>query len=297
MSSNCATCGRAKFYCVCGSPWGGIAGRTAWLYEIIAVLAVLWTTGCGGAFGVDPPDGAADAAPDVILGDHGDSGDAGAHPDAADAGCCCNPPGTHPEPVCGAACKCVEQDGTCCLDTADSGTDSGADGSSDAAQDAPACTCVDDLSNVGNGDFAIAFTIATTMQPVQPGYGALLNQRATCDATKPGWDVWLNHDGTVTVQVYDGSNIFDNVSTTAIVNDGTQHRVIIDRRASGTKFDISIDGTVEHFSNASVEWLTGVLANLDTGIEPVCSGNMAEPSEPLTGLINKVCIAVACVPQ
>ncbi len=169
----------------------------------------------------------------------------------------------------------------------------------DVAPDAPACTCVDDLSGVGLGDFAIGFTITTTMHPTPPGYGALLNQHATCDSQHAGWDVWLNgggDDGTVELQVYDGSAVFDSDNTPQSVNDGSPHRVVLARRNAGATMTFYVDG-VASTRGVPAEALGGTLAPLLTGTDPVCSANGAQPSEPLVGMLSGVCITAGdCLP-
>lgn len=154
----------------------------------------------------------------------------------------------------------------------------------------PTCTCTGDLSGVGLGDFTVAFTLATTSQPASPGYMALLNQRSTCTAATPGWDVWMSPAGTVWVEVFSGGNVFDNVQSAAVLNDGQEHRVVITRLQHGSLFQIEIDGKVSGYPGAPLEALTGKLAPLATGTDTTCTANAGQPAYPLSGLLTKVCV-------
>jgi hypothetical protein len=82
-----------------------LAHRFIVRFGLSVVLASLF--GCGAA--IESPPTCDDAGHEDAGNDAPD-----ATPDAReDAGCCCNPIGTHPMPVCGAACVCVTDAGTC----------------------------------------------------------------------------------------------------------------------------------------------------------------------------------------
>ena len=169
------------------------------------------------------------------------------------------------------------------------GNDAGDSGSAADADGGPSCTCTGDLSNVGLGDFEIAFTVATTAWPVAPGYMAILNQRSECDPNKAGWDVGMNANGTLSIQVFDGSNVYDNEQSASAINDGQEHRVRLSR-VGGATIRISIDGALQTFAGLPVETLAGTLATLQTGVDPTCASSGSRPAEPLAGVLTMVCV-------
>lgn len=93
-----------------------------------------------------------------------------------------------------------------------------------------------DLSNVGAGDFRIAFRIATK----QTGWAALMNQRTEC-AYGMFWDLRQSGSGTLMLEL-DGSgvNTYETLESTIAVNDGKSHEVLV-ARSSGT-LAIEVDG-------------------------------------------------------
>jgi len=103
----------------------------------------------------------------------------------------------------------------------------------DAATDADAASCVTDLSDVGTGDFLIAFTLTTTALGLTI---PIVSQRAGCGS--PFWDVSLRPNGIV-VAATDSSF----VEASSPVNDGTPHHIII-TRASG-QLSYSDNGTTQ----------------------------------------------------
>jgi hypothetical protein len=223
------------------------------MIRILCLFLGLLVTACGGAaFSFEPADLAKDAAP---------SDDAASAVEAA--------------PAVDAAPDAVTADVTPTSDVAEAGS---------------TCGCSNDLSNVGVGDFRIAFTIATTASPVAPGFMALVNQRSLCNPTHSGWDVWLSPAGTIWVEVYDGTNVFDNVQSAVVINDGLEHRIVIQRSQKGTLFQITIDGATLGYPGAPVEALSGSLALLSVGTDPTCASNAGQPSEPFVGALTAVCV-------
>ena len=179
--------------------------------------------------------------------------------------------------------------GTDAPEPREAAVDGGEGGVLEASADAPAPICLTTLSGVGDGDFTVSFTLATTMRPAAPGYGAILDQRLSCDSQHSGWAVWLTPSGTISVQIYDGSNVFDDVATAIAVNDGAEHAVRVERRGSGATLRVVTDGTAQDFTGQAPMML-GTMAPLQTGADPLCMGNSAQPSETFVGLIDSVCL-------
>jgi hypothetical protein len=155
------------------------------------------------------------------------------------------------------------------------------------------CECVSDLSNIGLGDFAIAFTITTTSTVPM----AILNQE-TCTGYPSEWTVntgtngaYNPNEGVVYLQVHQqGINVFDDLSTQYLVNDGVPHRVVLSRSDNGTQFSLTVDGKGTPYDNIKALSL-GQLAPLATGSD-VC-----DTTAPLSGSLMNVCIAIGCVPN
>jgi hypothetical protein len=169
----------------------------------------------------------------------------------------------------------------------EAGADAPVDAASADAADAHSCPCGSDLSNVGLGDFSIAFSLTTASTSPM----ALLNQRATCDQAHSYWDVhtgtngaYSASEGVIYIEVGDGTNVFDDVSTQRTVNDGQPHRIVIERTTGGTYFTLSVDGVGAPQGVAPTDPLTGTLPVLQTGTD-VCMAN-----GPVAGTISEVCI-------
>jgi hypothetical protein len=171
-----------------------------------------------------------------------------------------------------------------------SASDSGTESSTDSPQ-LPPCACAQDLSNVGLGDFTIALTATLTSLPTAPGYFPLASQRRTCDAGNPGWEISVTSDGRLAVQVYDGDHVFDDAAAAFQLVDGAAHRVVVRRRLAGTEIDVGVDGAEQRFLRQAPEDLSGALAGMLSGVEPVCTLNAAAPSEPVAGVVTALCVA------
>lgn len=114
------------------------------------------------------------------------------------------------------------------------------DGAAEAAlgADGGSAACLQDLSNVGTGDFRVDFTITMQVLPAAgwPGTVALVGQRTSpsgsmnCDPTAPHWEVILSSGGGVETGLGDGTHAA-GVEAGNGVADGMPHRVSVVRRA------------------------------------------------------------------
>ncbi len=152
-----------------------------------------------------------------------------------------------------------------------------------------ATACVSDLSNLGSGDFQIAFTIQTT----QIGQFAIANQRASC-STGTAWDLRVNQ-GFLLFEVGDpvDGGLSTELTGCAKLNDGHQHHVLV-QRAGGTLADY-VDGIADAHSVASSTSF-GALPPL-TIRNDVCVGvDGTQKFDASIGTINGFCIALAASP-
>jgi hypothetical protein len=161
------------------------------------------------------------------------------------------------------------------------GSDARSDGptASDAAPEGgPSCT--GDLSNIGTGDFRIAFSLSSTLA----SSAAILNQRSVC-GHGVFWDVRLGgtNGSAIRVETDDGTNYTDLNSVGTAVNDGKTHNVVV-TRVAGT-LAIAIDGAASG-SSASNSAL-GQLALLVTGTD-VCVGQLG--CVAFAGTLSNVCV-------
>jgi hypothetical protein len=243
------------------------------LFSALALLA-----GCGGsAFTTGNPAGSIDSADDGKAPLEAQPAEDGGAPEAAipaeDGGGDAGKLG-HPE---------AQADST----RPEAGVpEAGGEGGDAGPDAAPSCPCVSDLSGIGLGDFTIAFTIQTNSTTPM----AILNQRGSC-GSQPYWDVHTGtngvfsaSEGVVYIEVGDGSNIFDDVSTQKVVNDGQPHHVTIERTDGGTYFTLTVDGVGTAQGIAPLDPLTGTLPTLSTGTD-VCTSN-----GPIAGELTDVCI-------
>jgi hypothetical protein len=100
--------------------------------------------------------------------------------------------------------------------------------------------CLTDLSNVGAGDFHIAFTLTATVSGVVLD---LLNQGTVCQGSSPAWDVAVGPSGSIEGSTFDGTAIV-SLHTTTTVNDGAPHHVVY-ARTSGVLW-ASTDGVADN---------------------------------------------------
>jgi hypothetical protein len=151
-------------------------------------------------------------------------------------------------------------------------------GSIDVPQEAAVCD--GDLSNIGTGDFRVAFEVTTT----QTGWVALANQRAECDPSV-FWDVRMD-DGVVYVEVDDIAHYIALASTGPKINDGAPHAIVV-VRASGT-LTVYVDGGAagSGVSGASL----GPLPALKLGTD-ICVGAVGDSTVALVGEITNACVS------
>ncbi len=116
------------------------------------------------------------------------------------------------------------------------------------------------LSNIGANDFRVSFTISTA----QAGLVAVVEQRATCSHGM-FWGVRMRA-GYIAAETDDGVR-YSEVTSTAKVNDGAPHHVVVER-SSGT-LGVTVDGVLS--SSAPSATILGQLSPLTTGTDP-CVG-------------------------
>jgi hypothetical protein len=143
--------------------------------------------------------------------------------------------------------------------------------------------CGDDLSNIGGGDFRIAFTLQTTMQ----GAVALLNQRAVCDHGGL-WDIHLSffNPGGIDLETDDGRH-YSLLSNVTVVNDGLSHQIVVTRLAGA--LGIAVDGDSSGVIDrrlASSPAIFAELSPLRRGLD-VC---LVNGIQTLMGRIDDICI-------
>ncbi len=135
--------------------------------------------------------------------------------------------------------------------------------------------CTSDLSNLGTGDFHIFFSVQT----LQTGQTALLNQQSSCGAGT-FWDVRAQNGALLIETGQGGTNATLTTSATTTINDAQIHNVTIERVA-GTLSAFIDDVAVG--SKASPAFL-GALAALRVGTD-VCA-----TASPFAGTISNLCI-------
>jgi hypothetical protein len=165
------------------------------------------------------------------------------------------------------------------------GPETQAEASADASTDVAPPTCVTDLSNVGTGDFQIAFTLTTTETVTTL---ALVNQRTGCDETSSFWDVTISNTGGIVFATDDGSAAsYAFVEAGNSINDGNPHHVVVSRTTAGIA--LSADGTAVS-STTPDPYAFGTFPTLNVGTNG-CSG--LSPATPLAGhgTLTDLCIS------
>jgi hypothetical protein len=146
----------------------------------------------------------------------------------------------------------------------------------DARPDGPAC--VRDLSNVGAGDFHIAFTLTTSQSGTQSAPLPIVSQRNNCgDAVF--WGIRM-YNGRVNAEL-DGSNAgagYVGLLSNASVSNGRPHDIVVQRVAK--TLTIIIDGAAS--GSVSCSTALGQLPPLLEGTDQCLS--------PLVGTIANLCI-------
>ena len=151
-----------------------------------------------------------------------------------------------------------------------------------ATCDAP--TCVTDLSNVGTGDFHIAFTL--TINSAASQTIDLLNQRSGCDMASTFWDVTLSPSGGIGAATNSTTDAggYAETGVAGNVNDGLPHRIVVER-VSGMLSD-SIDG-MQKSAPVADEYSFAVLPSLVIGADQ-CPNIGSLTSH---GSISEVCLS------
>jgi hypothetical protein len=174
-------------------------------------------------------------------------------------------------------------------DAGDSGaavSDAGSDTNGDATGDGDSGECTQDLSNIGLGDFRIAFTIQTSASTGS----AVVNQRGNC-AAGIYWDVRMQPGGALTLET-DNNTLrpagYTNLPGTIPVNDGASHDVVITR--TGGVLAIRVDGTLDPTdagatSTATFDTTLGGVLRIGTD---VCDG--VDGTVALVGTVTNVCV-------
>lgn len=163
----------------------------------------------------------------------------------------------------------------------DSGVEGGGKDAPAEAATQDASPCVTDLSNVGAGDFRVAFTLTTTESD---GWYALVEQQSTCDQKSSSWSVRIDSAGGIVGSTSDGQRSA-GVEAGDSVNDGRPHRVVFARTARALWY--SDDGSVRS-AYVPDDQALGAMGPLSIGASS-CGG-----SKPLAGAgtIENLCITI-----
>jgi hypothetical protein len=190
------------------------------------------------------------------------------------------------------------------VDASESGAiDASDSGPADAGSRSNACgapragsACRNDLSNIGVGDFRITLRITTASAQ----HDALVNQRAHCgngmfwDVRTTGGQVRIETDDHVSGS--DPTAHFTGMSSTARVDDGHPHCVIISRKAQ--TMTIFIDGVAAGSTTSMASFAQ--LAPLVSGTDP-CDGQgctsvpgfgtpCRDGTNPFAGALSDLCL-------
>ncbi len=155
----------------------------------------------------------------------------------------------------------------------------------DADSSSDALTCPGgstDLSNLGSGDFAIAFHIVTTQKSVM----AIVNQRGACTFSV-FWDVRQSQGGKVQFEIDNNTTAsYESLESTRAINDGKPHDVVVAR--AGGKLTISVDGAPAGQRVSSTP--LGALPPLRVGDDVCVDPGNNPPTVPLAGSLSGLCI-------
>jgi hypothetical protein len=137
--------------------------------------------------------------------------------------------------------------------------------------------CLNNLSQFGQHDFRIAFTVQTTGTNME-----VLGQRAVC-SNQQMWDVRIGAAGTLLVETSDGGSAYSAISSTIPVNDGRPHAVLLSR--GNAWISIQIDNVIAGGGDALAA--LGALPPLALGVG-VCDG--IDGTRAFDGSLTDVCI-------
>jgi hypothetical protein len=165
-------------------------------------------------------------------------------------------------------------------DASDGATDTLSDGSTLDAADGDGGGCITDLTDVGTGDFHIAFQLQTSATKLS----TLLFQRGICLHSE-FWDIHLLSSGKIGVELDNSGANYTVLNSSRTVNDGAAHTIVVARVS--LDLSITIDGVVD----------TSTLAHTDFGYLPplgIASGSTCEGSSngevALKGTLTALCI-------
>jgi hypothetical protein len=152
---------------------------------------------------------------------------------------------------------------------------------SDSGQDA--ARCINDLSNIGTGDFQISFSMTGS----QTGRTALVNQRRIC-YFEAFWDIRVS-DGALLIETDQNSQSNWVLFTTKgpLVNDGQVHTVLVRRSAETVTAYIDGIASGSFISRASF----GPLAPIAIGTDP-CDNTSMDSTVAFTGKVTNLCITI-----
>ena len=137
-------------------------------------------------------------------------------------------------------------------------------------------TCGASLSGTGDENFSIRFRIKTAAAAPS----AVLSQRSSCDATADFWDIQLQANGRLSVEL-GGAGSYASLASHVPVNDGALHGIIV-RRAAGV-LRILVDGAPSGVALAPMS--LGTLPPLRTASDNPCPAVQA-----LAGLVSDACL-------
>jgi len=229
--------------------------------KLLLSFVLLLLPACGSAFSVDglaaPAD--EDAGPSGTDSAPNPERDAGQGPESAPVG----------EDAHGLGERAVE---AAAVDRDGGAADGMAGDAPVEAGDAPS-NCVNDLSDVGAGDFHIEFDVVGGASG-----GPLVEQRASCGQYNVEWIVAETASGNINTWFYDGSTGF-GLQSVGTVDDGAKHHVVVARVT--LLFSITIDGQLDT-SIANAVWAPPTLPLLQVG-RSACT-------TPFTGQITGACV-------
>jgi hypothetical protein len=150
----------------------------------------------------------------------------------------------------------------------------------------PPDPCQNDLTNIGQGDFRIEFTISTT----QSGIVSVLSQRANCQGagSPPGgwWSVRIVPEGGIGVLgVETAGGSYTAITGDTQINDGLTHSVVVER-TSGV-LTITTDGLPDGSGLSSSFF--GDLGSAPLTTNDACTG--LDGTQPLSGTLADVCVS------
>jgi hypothetical protein len=172
-------------------------------------------------------------------------------------------------------------------------------GSSAGACPSSGSACIDDLSNIGTGDFQISFVLTTTWNGSADM--AVINQRAHCDHGM-FWDVRVDGSGQLDVETDDALSLgqanehYTQIWSTSVA-DGKPHCIQVERKAqvlmtlidgvvSSSGMSQSSFGPLPSFSVKS-DACDGTACMTVPNFGMICGGG----NFPFVGTLTNICVA------